>query len=178
MVRSAKRHREKRSRTFPSYPFVVGRVSRVTTVFLIKENGLRATLVYQLAARYLNRLSFFPSSRAKRRVRAAVPRRYVPRLNATRGTPRGVLSERSTLMDRARSFATIGRALYMAQPCSQVPDFRKSPETLSQPIGARTERASNGLYGFHEREIKRDQPTGRPIRGLAKQRLYNVSFTS
>lgn len=44
-------------------------------------------------------------------------------------------------MDRARSFATIGRALYMAHGCSQVPDSRKSAETLSRPIGARTARA-------------------------------------
>ena len=84
-------------------------------------------------------------------------------------------------MDRARSFATIGRALYMAHGCSQVPDFRKSAETLSQPIGARTARAHfkwtlrfpRTAGGGIKREPRpRPVDLSRPSRRLTKCRLH------
>ena len=77
-------------------------------------------------------------------------------------------------MDRARSFATIGRALYMAHGCSQVPDSRKCAETLSRPIGARTARALQMDFTVSTNDgIKREhRPTGRPIAAELQSVVY------
>lgn len=80
-------------------------------------------LVYQLVSRYLNPCwsSLSPALAARSSLVAFVSVARRNTIAAARARKRGALEPRYTLMDRARSFATIGRALYMAHGAPRFP---------------------------------------------------------